>query len=293
VAPGLLILSEPPMSTNPISDLGTALPASSPPLTGGRVGVRFLRTKLIALEPLVGPAVLLLVWSVANATGLINPRLLPSPLATLRSVGEMITGGDLLPDVGRTLGRTVYAFALAAGFGLPVGILIGASERVYRSLEFLIDFFRSTPATAMFPLFMIIFGLGDFSKIAVAAFSAWLIVVFNVAYGVMNSRQVRMMAARVMGASRLQIFRHVMLFESLPQTFVGMRTAVSLALVVIVVAEMFIGAENGLGKRIIDAQITFDMPQLYGTILVSGALGYGLNLLFLKAQARIVHWTSR
>jgi NitT/TauT family transport system permease protein len=245
------------------------------------------------LEPLVGPAALLLVWGLVHATGLINPRLLPSPLATLRSIAELAATGELLADVGRTLGRTLYAFAVAASSGLPLGILIGANERVYRSLEFLIDFFRSTPATAVFPLFMIIFGLGDLSKVAVAAFSAWLIVVFNVAHGVMNARQTRMMAARVMGASRLQILRHVLFFESLPQTFVGMRTAISLALVVIVVAEMFIGSDNGLGKRIIDAQITFDMPQLYGTILVSGAFGYGLNLLFLKLQARIVHWTGR
>lgn len=244
-------------------------------------------------EPLVGPAALLLIWSVAHATEVINPRLLPSPLATIRSVAELAATGDLLVDVGRTLGRTLYAFAAAAILGLPLGILIGANERVYRSFEVLIDFFRSTPATAVFPLFMIIFGLGDLSKIAVAAFSAWLIVVFNVAHGVMNARQIRMMAARVMGASRLQVLRHVMFYESLPQTFVGMRTAVSLALVVIVVAEMFIGADNGLGKRIIDAQITFDMPQLYGTILVSGALGYGLNLLFLKVQAQVVHWTGR
>ena len=73
----------------------------------------------------------------------------------------------------------------------------------------------------------------------------------------------------------------------------GLRTAVSLALVVIVVAEMFIGGDDGLGKRIIDSQITFDMPQLYGTILVSGVLGYGLNLFFLTLESRLVHWSGR
>lgn len=245
------------------------------------------------LDHAVGPLGLLAVWWIAHATGLVNPRLLPSPIRTLGSVVENLAGGGMLADLGQTLGRTLAAFAIAAVFGVPLGILVGASERTYRSLEFLIDFFRSTPATAMFPLFMIIFGLGDLAKISVAAFSAWLIVLFNVAYGVMNSRRTRMMAARVMGASRMRVFRDVTLYESLPQTFVGLRTAVSLALVVIVVAEMFIGSENGLGKRIIDSQITFDMPQLYGTILVSGALGYGLNLFFLAAQSRLVHWTGR
>ncbi|MBV8851013.1 MAG: ABC transporter permease subunit [Methylobacteriaceae bacterium] len=176
---------------------------------------------------------------------------------------------------------------------MPLGIVIGSSRRVYRQIEFLIDFFRSTPATALFPLFMIIFGLGNLSKIAVAAFSALLIILFNVAYGVMNARPTRMLAARVMGASRLRLFRDVTIYESLPQTFVGIRTAVSLSLVVIIVAEMFIGSDNGLGKRIIDAQITFDMPQLYGTILLTGALGYGLNLFFLSLESHLIHWAGR
>ena len=170
---------------------------------------------------------------------------------------------------------------------------VGSSQRIYRSIEFLIDFFRSTPATALFPLFMIIFGLGELSKIAVAAFSAFLIVLFNVAYGVMNASPTRMLAAQVMGASRLRIFRDVTIYESLPQTFIGVRTAVSLALVVIIVAEMFIGSDNGLGKRIIDSQITFDMPGLYGTILLTGALGYAFNLALFALESRLVHWAGR
>lgn len=109
----------------------------------------------------------------------------------------------------------------------------------------------------------------------------------------MHARPTRMLAARVMGASRLRVFKDVMFYESLPQTFIGLRTGVSMALVVIVVAEMFIGSDNGLGKRIIDSQITFDLPQLYGTILVSGILGYGLNLVFLAAEKLLVHWSGR
>jgi ABC-type nitrate/sulfonate/bicarbonate transport system permease component len=241
----------------------------------------------------IGPLALFAIWYVVHVAGLVTPKLLPSPVRTLQSIWTNTLAGGMGPDFLRTLSRTLQAFGIAAAFGVPIGIVIGASERVYRSIEFLIDFFRSTPATAMFPLFMIIFGLGDFSKIAVAAFAAWLVVLFNVAYGVMNARQTRILAARVMGASRLRIFKDVMFYECLPQTFVGLRTAVSIALVVIIVAEMFIGSDDGLGKRIIDSQITFDLPQLYGTILVSGILGYGLNLIFLGLEKRLVHWSGR
>jgi NitT/TauT family transport system permease protein len=89
------------------------------------------------------------------------------------------------------------------------------------------------------------------------------VIVFNVAYGVMNARQTRILAARSMGASPLRIFKDVIFFETLPQTFVGLRTAVSIALVVIIVAEMFIGAVDGLGHRIIDAQISYQLTDMY------------------------------
>lgn len=239
-----------------------------------------------------GPLLLFVVWWVVQATGLVTPKLLPSPIRTVQSVVENF-GQGLGSDLAQTISRTLQAFGIAVVAGVPLGIVIGSSRAVYRSIEFLIDFFRSTPATALFPLFMIIFGLGDFAKVSVAAFSAWLIILFNVAYGVMNARQTRILAASVMGASRLRILRDVTFYESLPQTFIGLRMAISLALVIIIVAEMFIGSDNGLGKRIIDSQITFDMPQLYGTILVTGALGYGFNVLFFVLESRIVHWSGR
>ncbi len=150
-------------------------------------------------------------------------------------------------DFSRTLVRVAYSIVIAIVAGVPVGIVLGAKAAIYRSVEFIVDFFRSTPATALFPLFLLLFGLGDLAKIAVAAFAAWLVIVFNVAYGVMNARQTRILAARSMGASSLRIFRDVIFFETLPQTFVGLRTAVSLALVVIIVAEMFIGATDWHG----------------------------------------------
>ena len=243
--------------------------------------------------PLLGPLAFLLLWTIVHATGLMSAKLLPSPAQTFASVVENLIHGDLAFDLGETILRTSKAFALAIVLGLPLGIVVGSSQRVYRSIEILIDFFRSTPATALFPLCMIIFGLGDLPKIVVAAFSSFLIILFNVAYGVMNARPTRMLAARVMGASRLRVFRDVTLYESLSQTFVGVRTAASLTLVVIIVAEMFIGSDSGLGKRIIDSQITFDMPSLYGTILLTGALGYAFNLVLLTLEGRLVHWAGR
>jgi ABC-type nitrate/sulfonate/bicarbonate transport system permease component len=187
----------------------------------------------------------------------------------------------------------LYAFAIAAGIGVPLGILIGAKDRVYRSVEFLIDFFRSTPSTALFPLFMLMFGLGEESKVGLAAFAAFLIIVFNVAYGVLNARKTRILAARSMGASTLRIFGDVIFLETLPQTFVGLRAGVSIALVVVVVAEMFIGGVDGMGHRIIEDQYSYNLKDMYGSLLVSGVAGYGLNYMFLLIERHFVHWAGR
>lgn len=239
-----------------------------------------------------GPALLIAVWWIAYKFQLVDANLLPSPFATLADTWVHIIYGNMLEDFWHTFQRVAYAFGFATIAGVPVGIVLGVNERVYRSVEFIIDFFRSTPATAMFPLFLLLFGLGEFSKIAVAAFAGWLIVVFNVAYGVMNGRQTRRLAAKSMGASPMRILFDVVFFETLPQIFVGIRTGISIALVVIIVAEMFIGATNGLGHRIIDAQISYDLTDMYGSILVTGAMGYGLNVLFLAIEKRLVHWSG-
>jgi NitT/TauT family transport system permease protein len=245
------------------------------------------------LQPAIGPLLLVAIWYVTAATGLLNTRLVPAPAETFAATWNALLHGTMAHDLVRTLTRVVYAFAIAAGAGVPLGILIGAKERVYRSVEFLIDFFRSTPSTALFPLFMLMFGLGEESKVGLAAFAAFLIIVFNVAYGVLNARKTRILAARSMGASTLRIFADVIFLETLPQTFVGLRAGVSLALVVVVVAEMFIGGVDGMGHRIIEDQYSYNLKDMYGSLLVSGVVGYGLNYLFLLTERYFVHWAGR
>lgn len=252
--------------------------------------------KARALEPflpIIGVAGLLAIWWITAWNRWVDPVLLPSPQATFTALWQGMDGGALGFDFVKTIYRTAMSTLIAAVIAIPIGILLGSSEKVYRSLEFVIDFFRSTPASAMFPLFLVLFGVGDETKISVAAFGAILVILFNVAYGVMNARKTRLLAAKVMGASRLRVLFDVMLLESLPQTFVGLRNGVSLALVIIVVAEMFIGSQDGLGHSVFEAQQLFDMPRMYAAIFAAGALGYGLNLLFLLVERRFVHWSGR
>ena len=243
--------------------------------------------------PFIGPVALFIVWDLVVRLGFIKPILLPTPADTLLALVTGLAGGPLLLDFGMTVWRTLQAFVIAAVVGVPLGVLLGSNERAYRSVEFLIDFFRSTPSSALIPLFLLIFGVSDVNKVAIAAFGAFLIVIFNSAYGVINARKQRVMAAKVMGASRWQVFKDVLIWESLQPSFVGLRSAVSMALVIVIVAEMFIGSDTGLGHRIIDAQQVLNVKSMYAAILAAGALGYALNILFLVAERRIVHWSGR
>ncbi len=140
---------------------------------------------------------------------------------------------------------------------------------------------------------MLIFGLSDFSKVSIAAFTVWLVVVFNVAHGVLNARHTRILAAKSMGASRWRLFKDVIFFETLPQTFVGLRTGISMSLAVIIVGEMFIGSSSGLGHRIIDAQISYRLADMYGSILVCGIIGYLLNYILIALDKTFIHWAGR
>jgi ABC-type nitrate/sulfonate/bicarbonate transport system permease component len=243
--------------------------------------------------PFIGPVLLFIVWDLTVRLGAIKAILLPPPAETVTTLINGLAGGPLLKDFAVTLWRTTQAFLIAAVVGVPLGVVLGSAERAYRSVEFLIDFFRSTPSSALIPLFLMIFGVSDINKVAIAAFGALLIVVFNSAYGVINARKQRVMAAKVMGASRWQIFKDVLVWESLQPSFVGLRSAVSMALVIVIVAEMFIGSDSGLGNRIINSQQVMNVRDMYASILAAGVLGYALNILFLVAERRIVHWSGR
>ena len=159
--------------------------------------------KLGPFTPFVGVVILLFIWQVAFWVEVVDHVLLPSPGSMFAAVWQGMTGGQLLIDFLRTIERTSLSILYAGLIGIPLGIILGSSTALYRSVEFVVDFFRSTPASAVFPLFLAISGPGDATKIQVAAFGASLVILFNVAYGVMNARKTRLQAAQVMGGTQI------------------------------------------------------------------------------------------
>jgi NitT/TauT family transport system permease protein len=198
--------------------------------------------------------------------------------------------GGLVDDLATTFVRLVLGLGLGIAIGVPLGLLMGSSDWVYRLLEVVMDFFRSVPVVALFPLFVLVFGVGDVSKVATTAYSTSLIILINTIYGVHNASAMRRKVADSLGASRFQVFFKVTLPDALPEIAAGVRTALSLGLIVVLMTEMFLGTQMGLGQRIYEWGLVYRVPEMYAAILVTGILGYVLNKVFVFGEKRIIHW---
>ncbi len=242
---------------------------------------------------IVGFVFLLSIWQIIYSFELVSHFLFPGPIQTVITLVKLLITGTILVDLGITVVRVVLVFSISCIVGVPLGMFLGYSKKTYDYFENVIDFLRSIPATAMFPIFLLIFGVGDLSKIAVAIFVSTLIILFNAAHGVKQAKIARINAAKLMHASKTQIFRNILFWESLTQLFIGLRSAISLSLIVIVVTEMFIGTYAGLGKIIVDFQYTYNIRGMYAVILLTGVVGYLFNIIFIVIEKKVVHWTGK
>lgn len=242
---------------------------------------------------LIGPIIILGLWSAVTAAGLVRPLFLPAPWHVFNALFTLIADGQLWQDLGATLYRTMAAFLIAGALGLVVGVPLGAWQKLYESLEVVFDFFRSMPSPALIPLAMLLFGIGDASRIAVAAFTCTLINAVQAAYAVRSVPQHRVLSARLAGAKGLFMVTHVLVPSVLPGVVAGWRITLSLALIIIVVTEMFIGTRVGLGIRIYELHLMFRSSEMYATILVVGLTGYLLNKSLEIVEMRFIHWTGR
>ena len=235
-----------------------------------------------------------IVWYlVSDVLGLMEVYLLPNFASVLERLSEILQTSDFYFDFFSSFYRWILGYGLGVLFGICFGLIIGLSNSVKSFFDFPLEFLRSMPVTAIFPLFLIIFGIGDQSKIAMAFMPTFLLMLVNTSYGVTLSDQVRRKMAKVFGANERQIFFKIILMDALPQIFVGLRLALSQSLIVTIVSEMFIGTEFGLGQRVFDSYLTNSVTSLYAFLMVLGLFGYFVNKLLLKLERRAVFWVFR
>jgi NitT/TauT family transport system permease protein len=245
------------------------------------------------LTGLAVPFAIFILWHAITAANIIDTLFLPAPIDVARALRASIADGTLLVHAGATLRRAAIGFVVSLAIGLPAGLLIGRVPLAARLLEPTIDFLRSIPPTALLPLLILIFALGDGSKLAVVVYGCSLVILVNAAYGARHVKSLRLASARVLGLVPTQRFLWIVLPESAPQIFAGMRVSLALALVLVVVSEMFGGTRTGLGAVIIDASNRYDMPACYAAILLTGIIGYFLSRSLVAVERRILHWAGQ
>ncbi len=232
---------------------------------------------------------LLLLWQAAAGTGLIESRLLPSPVAIWTVLVAEVANGNLVHHATITFSRALTGFALAALIGIPFAAAMARSELVRNLFEPIFFFGYPVPKIALFPVFTYIFGFGTPSKIAFT-FLECLYPIVVISYFGFREIQTRLIwTAWNFGASRITILRRVILPAALPSIFSGLRVALPVAIIVVVITEM-IGGSVGLGYYITIWSTRFSFANVYAAICVIGICGFVFDQLLLMARRRIVYW---
>ena len=260
-----------------------------------------------ALLGLVLPAGLLLLWQLLAVGGQINPQMLPPPTAVAHKWLEYLlpqqafegTGalawigwalsGEMVKDAFGSLYRVVAGFLLGGGLALPLGILMGASDWLYRLWNPLLQVLRPIPPIAWIPLSILWFGLGNPPAIFLIALGAFFPVLMNTIAGVRPVDTIYLRAAQNLGAGRVTLFARVMLPAAVPYILAGVRIGIGTAFIVVIVAEM-VAVNNGLGFRISEAREYFWTDKIIAGMLTIGLLGLVIDLGMQQLNRYLLRW---
>jgi NitT/TauT family transport system permease protein len=239
------------------------------------------------------PLLALVPWQVASTWGGVSPLVLPRPGEVVQSLSVLLLQGGIFRDAGWTLFRAAGGFLLGTFAGVVLGVAAGTFRTFHRLIEFPVDFLRSLPTVTMVPLFMLMLGLGLRGVVAIIAFPCCWLVTINTLYGVQHSSPVRREMAVVFRLSRVRRFFFVTIPDALPSIAASLRLSVAVSLHVAIIAEMFMGSQTGIGRRIYDSHMLLRVADMYALILVTGTIGYAINRLFVQAERRVVFWRRK
>jgi ABC-type nitrate/sulfonate/bicarbonate transport system permease component len=241
------------------------------------------------LLPVASLTGILILWELCGRIGLVNPLFFPVPSLIAVAFFSMLSDGEIQANLSITLFRVFAGFVIGTIPGIAVGLLMGTSEKIRLLLDPVIAATYPIPKLAIFPLLMIIFGIGEFSKIMAVATGCFFLVLINAMAGVRNINKVYFEVAKNYGASNRQLFSRVILPASLPMIFTGIRLALGMSLIVVVGVE-FVSANYGIGALIWNAWETFEIEKLYVGIFLCAVLGILFTAALKRAEERITPW---
>lgn len=249
-----------------------------------RLGELWLIPVQIAI--LVG---LLVLWQVSVSQK--NLMFFSRPTLVAERLYELFVGGEIYPHLLVTLQEVLIGYVIGAAFGLVLGFVLGRSRLLSKIFQPFIIGLYSIPKIALAPLFIVWFGLGVESKIAVVVLATFFLVFFNTYSGLLNVNEELVQLARLMKASWAQTIGRVILPASAGQIFIGLKTAVPYAVIGAVIGE-YIGADRGLGYFVLYSSQTFDAPSLFAGIVVLVAVVFAANVILGAVEKRVMGWRN-
>ncbi|MFX3632529.1 MAG: ABC transporter permease [Candidatus Pristimantibacillus sp.] len=231
----------------------------------------------------------LLLWELLPRLGVVNVTFLPPLSAVLSAWWQLLLSGDLTDHLSASLIRSFGGFSLAILVSIPIGLAIGWWKPVAEYLNPLLELFRNTAALAILPVFILLLGLGETSKIAIVFYACAFPLLLNTISGVRNVDPLLIKSARSMGLTSVGLFRKVILPASVPTIFVGIRQAGASSIMVLVAAEM-VGARSGLGYLIQYTQFSFQIPEMYAGIISISVIGILINYLLVFVEHKLTAW---
>ncbi|GGS91186.1 ABC transporter permease [Nonomuraea spiralis] len=231
----------------------------------------------------------LAAWSGLSLAGIQG---LSSPADVAARAAELVSDGTLPADLLASLRRVFTGFALGTALAVPVGFLMGWYATARALIEPYVQFFRTIPPLAIIPLAIVLMGIGETPKVFVIFLAAFLSSVVSTFQGVLDVDRTLINAARVLGAGDRTIFMKVIVPASTPFIIVGMRIGLGAAWGTLVAAEL-IAAQEGLGYRMQQAQLYYDLPTIFVGLISIGVLGLVMDRLLLLAERRLTGWQER
>lgn len=246
----------------------------------------------VAAERLISitsPLLLLLLWEFLGRVGALDQRFFPAPSAIVNTFARLLLSGELLGHVVISLSRVTIGFIIGTLPALFLGMLMGLSRYFRAALKPMVGALYPIPKTALFPLLLLLFGLGEPSKYAFVAIGVFFLILLNTMAGVMSIEQVYLDVGKNFGAKPRDLFFTIALPGALPLIFTGIRLAWGQALLLIVVGEL-LGARRGLGAFIWNAWQTFQVEQMYVGLVMVSLIGYVSFLILDELQRWLLPW---
>ena len=232
---------------------------------------------------------LVLLWQAAAAAGWIDTRFLPAPAAIARALWALAETGELWRHLGASLRRLAIGWSIGTAFGIALGFAVGLSSWARSPGMAVVSALFPIPKIALVPLFIIWFGIGEGSKIVTLAFGVFFPTVINVAAGIDALPRGLVRMGQAFGLGRAAILRKIVLPGVLPAILSSFRVTSSIAIILLVAAEM-IGADEGIGAFVLQAGNLYDTDNLLAGIVVLSALGLAVAAVLGQLERWLLAW---